>query len=436
MASDVRLTRADGVTIFLVNSSGSPTIGGDPGTAATTPFGVRSEWMPAPGEGDEVEEVLPLIYLGTTTTGVQAAVSLLNEQFSTEYSAPAVLSVLPNGALQPTYYEVYDGLARALMFGGTERSPAEGATSVWVDLKIRRSPLGGAPSLTTLLGSTSFTNKHTGNVFSLGTFPGDLQRAGQPLNITIAKPASQAAYTVFLATVHARTPATINSTLSGVTNTTTGSNFTASGSVDASILRARRILKLRVMARVKTLTNPTAGQIKVTVSAAGGSVLWAPATWHTLGANTSGQLIDLGGIGLDQLRYPLSNTTNITVQIALRSISGTAVTATLDYIECLFYYDFCRVESSAGLASGQRYQLLGAQNLSGGPWLPVVPEQAKIVTTADALIGEATIKQPLVRAYAGASLYAGWVDSGGAHTDTDTAAISAGVAVLYRGLRG
>lgn len=435
MASDIRIIRSDGNTVFLNNSSGSPTVGGDPGTAATTAFGVRSEYMPAPGEGEEVEETIPLVYLGATTTGVQDAISLLNEQFSADYSAPAVLYALPNGALQPTYYELYDGLARALTFGGTNRSPAEGATQVWIDLTIKRSALGGAPSMQTLFSASSFTNKHTGNVVSLGAFPGDLQRGeGQPLNITIAKPAAMAAYTMFLATLHARTPATINEAKT-TTSTTTGTNYTASGNIDASIIRARHGLKLRVLARVKTLTAPTKAQLKVTVSAASGSVLWV-SPWQTLGSNTTAQLIDLGGTGLDQLRYPLSNTSNITVQGTLRSTDGTSVTVTLDYIECLFYYDFCRVESTAGLAAGQRYQLLGAQNLSGGAWLPMVPEGAKIVTTADAFIGEATIKQPLVKAYAGASLYAAWCDSGGAHTDTDTAAISVGVAPLYRGLRG
>ena len=38
---------------------------------------------------------------------------------------------------------------------------------------------------------------------------------------------------------------------------------------------------------------------------------------------------------------------------------GTAITATLDYIEAILYYDWCVVEASSGLGASQRYQLLG-----------------------------------------------------------------------------
>jgi hypothetical protein len=48
-----------------------------------------------------------------------------------------------------------------------------------------------------------------------------------------------------------------------------------------------------------------------------------------------------------------------------------------------------------------------------------------IVTTADAPIRPVVLRQPLVRAFDGASLYAAWVDANGAHTNTDTTTITA-----------
>jgi hypothetical protein len=171
------------------------------------------------------------------------------------------------------------------------------------------------------------------------------------------------------------------------------------------------------------------------VAAASGGTLWV-SPWVTLGSNTTAQLIDLGGIGLDTLRYPLSNTSNCTIQGTLRSTDGTSVTATLGYVEALLYYDFCKVETGTALAASQRFQLLGAQNLAGGGWHPQIPETAMIVSTSDAPIRPVVLRQPLVRAFDGSSLYAAWVDANGAHTNTDTTTITASFAPLYRSLRG
>jgi hypothetical protein len=240
---------------------------------------------------------------------------------------------------------------------------------------------------------------------------------------------------LYLATVYSRTADTTSSTASAVTSTTTGTNFTISGSIDLSALRTRAGLKLRVMARLTTLTSPSKAQVKVTVAAASGGTLWV-SPWSTLGSNTTAQLVDLGGIDLAALRYPLSNTSNVTIQATLRSTDGTSVTATLGYVEALLYYDFCKVESGTALGASQRFQLLGAQNFNGNGWHPQIPETAMIVTTSDAPIRPVVLRQPLVRAFDGASLYAAWVDANGAHTNTDTTTITAQFAPLYRSLRG
>lgn len=440
MASDFRLIRADGTTIYLVNSTGVPVAGGSPASAATTPFGIRSEFELPVTEGEElgadpVDMVIPLIYMGASGSGAASAVQLLNEQFTARFNGPCILYAKPNGGTEG-YFELYKGIGSPTMVVGTQRGPGEGATNVFIDLKVLRSAFAGASALNTLIGAATFTNTHTGNVVSLGTLTGDMRYAGEPLNIRVDKPAAQSPVVLYLATVYSRAADTTSSTISGETNQTVGSNFTASGSIDLSALRIRAGLKLRVLARLTTLTNPSVAQVKPTVAASGGGPLWSPPNWTTLGSNTAAQLVDLGGIDLAQLRYALSNTSNVTIQISLRSVTGTAVTATLGYVEALLYYDFCKVESGTALAASQRFQLLGAQNLSGGGWLPQVPETAMIVSTSDAPIRPVTLRQPLVKGYAGSFLYAAWLDANGAHTNTDTTTVTVQLAPLFRTLRG
>jgi hypothetical protein len=169
---------------------------------------------------------------------------------------------------------------------------------------------------------------------------------------------------LYLATVYSRTADTTSSTASAVTSTTTGTNYTVSGSIDLSALRTRAGLKLRVMARLTTLTSPSKAQVKVTVAAASGGTLWVspgrrldrtpPRSWWIWAASA-----------WTALRYALSNTSNVTIQATLRSTDGTSVTATLGYVEALLYYDFCKVESGTALGRKPALSAAGAQNLSG-----------------------------------------------------------------------
>jgi hypothetical protein len=381
MASDYRLIRADGTTIYLVNSTGTPVAGGSPYAPATTPFGIDSDWTPISAPDDDaasIEETIPLIYLGSAGTDAATAVQRLHEQFTARFSAPCVLYAQPSGGTAG-YFELSSGKAQPAAFGGTKRGPGEGAANILIDLAVRRSAYAAAAALTNAINGTSFTNTHTGNVVTLGTLMGDMRYVGLPMNIRVDKPAAQSPVVLYLATVYSRTADTTSSTASGVISTTTGTNFTISSSIDLSALRTRAGLKLRVMARLTTLTSPSKAQVKVTVSAASGGQLWV-SPWATLGSNTTAQIVDLGGIDLSVLRYALSNTSNVTIQATLRSTDGTSVTATLGYVEALLYYDFCKVESGTALGASQRFQLLGAQNLSGNGWHPQIPETALIVS--------------------------------------------------------
>lgn len=415
--------------VHLVNSNYAPTAGGDPAAAATTCFSVRDGWTFRPGE---IEEEIPIAILGTSQANAASHLRQLKRALKTAtFSAPAAIVWTPEGGAT-LYGECYGGSVEELPGEGI--GPAAGGYDLEGAIRLTRAPIFGAGALETLINGATFTNTHTGNAITLGALSGDLDYLGQPLNIRFDKPAAQSPTVLYLSTIYSRTADTTSSTLNAITSTTTGSDFTISGSVDASTLRTRAGLKLRVLARLTTLTNPSVAQVKVTVRASGGGVLWTNHVWVTLGSNTTAQLVDFGGIGLDQLRYSLSNTSNITIQVSLRSATGTAVTATLGYVEALLYYDFAKVESGTALAASQRFQLLGAQNLSAGGWLPQRQETAMIVSTADAPIRPVVLRQPLVRAFSGASLYAAWVDANGAHTNTDTTTITATHAPLYETL--
>lgn len=454
MASDYRLiSPSTGHVLYLVNSSGTPTAGGSPFAAATTPFGIVSDWAPTAAppvaqyaggppltnggslaylSNDNVEEALTLTYQGGSGDDARRAVQLVRQQITTLFAGPCLLYARPSGASEPTYFELLTADVQEIGWPDTKTSPGEGATSLHLTLSIVRRPYGGAAALDSLLSASSFTNNASAT--ALTPIRGDLAYEGQPLNIMIAKPTSQAAAQVYLATVYSVTQKTVSSTLTAQTSTT-GVTFTASSSIDLSALRTRAGLKLRCTARLATLTNPSKAQVRAVVQTTAGNTLWT-GPWVTLSTNTTAQLVDCLGSGLDSLRVPISNTSSVLVQIGLRSIDGTAITATLDYVEAILYYDWCVVEAASGLGSSQRYQLLGAQNLSGGGWLPLTPPAALVTDGSDTPVKAAVIKGQLVRAFSGCSLYVAWKESDGGHTKTDTAAVSVSHCALYRSLRG
>jgi hypothetical protein len=440
--------------IHLVHATGAPSRGGAPQYPHSTPIAVEKGWTPgvaapemvwaggAPfADGQKplyatyanVEERIPITIDGADSDNAAQILHHLKLALaSATYSAPIVWRMRPYAATNEAYAEVY--AASVQERAGDEIGPAEGGSQIAATITLTRSPFFGANSLTTLIGAVSLTNGPGGNVVSLGTLAGDLIREGQPLNIRLDKPTTQSAEYVLLATVHSRLSATITSTKT-TTSTTTGTAFTASGSLDVSALRTRAALSLRVLARLATLTAPSKAQISVTVQTAAGSTLWV-SPWRTLSSDTSAQLVDLGGAGLEMLRTPLSSTLSVALLISIRSTDGTSVTATLDYVEALLCYDACLITSSGGLSTGQHYELLGAQNLSGGGYLPLIPEIALITDSSLTPVKTAIIRGQLPRAWEGASLYVAWLHSSGAHTKTDTASLTVTHAPLWRTLRG
>ena len=455
MASDYRLiSPATGLTVYLVNSSGTATAGGSPFLPSTTPFGTRSEWTPAAAAADllergggpfahgsdlawlsypTIDETIPLLWQGTAGEAGRA-VQLLRDQFAALYAQPCLLYCRPSGATTGVYFEILSARVQEAEFDGTKRSPAEGAAAIWIDLAIRRRPFAGLASVETLISAATIGNTGTGSpdndiAYEASiTVKGDLRFEGSPLNVRLTKPTSQSPIAVHMASIYARTYQSIASA-----KTTSGSTtYTASTAIDVSALRTRAGLKLRVVGRLTSLTSPSNAQVRATVQTASGATL-AVLPWVQLGSDTTAQFVDFGATTLDALRVPLSNTTSVIIQGEIKSLSG-SVTATLSYIEVLLYYDYCIVECSAALSTSQRLHVLGAQNLAGGGWLPMTAPAALITDGSDAPVRTAVVKGTAPRAYAGASFWIAWVDANGAHTASDTAALTVTHAPQYRSL--
>lgn len=440
-------------TVHLMNKSGSPVAGGSPCLWHTTPFALQTGWAPKvaqpqvvySGESPmslgarplystyrNVVDTLPVNVVGTDSANLAWALQQLKAELSgASYSRPLVWSHKPAGASFEVFAEIYAGTVQEKT--NTAIGPIEGGADIEIEIEIVRSPFFGADELITLISAQTFTNTHTGDALTLGELFGDMVAEGQPLNIRVDKPATGAAASLILATIHSRTGSSINGAVT--TTSTTGANYTATGSIDVSALRARAALELRILARFKTLTSPSSALVRATVKTAAGNTLWI-GSWVPLSTDTTAQLVDLGGAPLDMLRVPMgSAAANITITVSICTPSGASVTATLDYVESLLAYDVCIIES-AGLASGQHHECFGAQNVSGGGWLPQIPEVAGCFDGSSVQTNFARIRGQLPRAFRGASLFVAWYDSGRSHVITDTAAVTVKMAPLWRSLRG
>lgn len=442
--------------IHLVNQSGTPTAGGSPYAWSTTPLATGEGWMPEVAEPkdiyrgsvpfsnvitladqsyENVNDTIPINIVGTTSDEVA---DILQELKTTLAKAskrrPVMWKLQPHGATNMIYAEIYSGSVKEHVTNG--QSPIEGFYDIEGEIKVTRTPFFAVQDLQVIASALAIGNgaAASSNLVSFGLLDGDLANEGQPINIQFNKPASQVAAKVTLASVVKRVATTITSTLTGVTSQT-GTTFTASAAIDVSELRSYDGVALRLMARIKTITNPAKVQVMATIQTSTGNTLWI-GPWVDLAANATAQLIDLRGTSLDAIRSPLTTAQTIKIQCSLRSIDGTSVTATLDYIETLLAYSDVAIIESSGLGASQHYWLFGAQNLSGGGWLPVSRPRGGIFDSSDLTIQGIGIKGTLPLARADASLYIAWQEADGGHTATDTATITINHAPLYQTLRG
>lgn len=156
MASSYSIVGSDGSTIvYLVNSSGIPTPGGDPTSAATTPFGIRSHWTPTAAKrlDSYVDETIPLVYIGSSVDGALDDLDLLRNLVDDPTTGQASFVCQPNGASSPISYGIYwIDVVQESGWEGTSTSPGEGATRYFIDLTLRRTAQPGGTIFEDLLG--------------------------------------------------------------------------------------------------------------------------------------------------------------------------------------------------------------------------------------------------------------------------------------------
>lgn len=442
-ASDYRLY-LDSTPIYLNNQRGVPTIGGNPHSPTATPLIlVAADWRPGAPEaslvagGDSQDlmgltyaplvETIPLLCRAQDAEQLAQILALFNRHARLT-STPGVLWCQPKGVAAPILFAVSRVEARAVPLQNT-RDPGEGASDVAIQLKLRRSPIGGAAALSTLASALSITNS---SLTAFGAIAGDMAAEGQPLQIRLDKPTAQSPIRAFFASVQSRTTATIGNLVT--TTSTSGAAFTASSSISASPLRAADGLHLHVVARLTGLTTPSKAQLRVRAESSTAATLWQ-GPWVDLDTGTSTQLVDLDGSTLDALRLAVGSAPAIVLRAELRSKDGTSVAATLASLEALWCYDWTIVELGAALAAGQRLYGLGANLVPGGPYLPLDPAEAIVADSSDVPVQLARVRGQLPRAIQGASLYVAWIDAGGAHTSSDTANLTLQMAPLWRSPR-
>jgi len=449
-------------TIYLNNTAGAVTPGGDPTVGALTPFAIRGGWTPAAAEPDSafassgplsaaarlaysaypltVQETIPIGVEGTSHNNAQRLLGLLRAALRRPGKrGPIVWRMRPTGALFDAYTEVYGGAVADDGGSGGIDAAHTGGYHLEAEITLTRAAFWASDTLeTAIAAATSVANRPSGTPSNVTAFAGlsqgELLDEGQPLNLTIAKPASMAAVSLYLATVESRSaqaPASAKTTTS-----TSGVAFTAGTAIDVSALRAKPGLFVYGFARLTTITAPTKIKVQLTFQSPAGSTLWA-GPWVPIGTNTTAQLVDLLGTGLESARLPGAGAMQAVPVVNIKSTDGTSVTATLDTLDILLAYTVGSIDGGAGLSAGQSYQIYSAQNYAGGGWLPLPAPIASVVdSSTGAHIRRCVARGEMPLAMQGASLWLAWVDSGGAHTATDTTTISAQSVPLWHTIRG
>lgn len=446
---------SNGTTWHLNNSSGAPTVGGAATAAATSPFMLIDDswtvqsappdvlWSGGPPFHDgsipvvrttpNVTESFTLICAGSSHDNSASLVRTLSQLLNTAlFTAPCVLGYQPSGATSMMYTEIYSAVVQPTT--NYLVNPVRGSSTITLQVTITCAPLFGASSLATLINAATFNNTGTGgsnNTQSLGALTGDLIYEGQPLNIKLAPSAANGSYV--LATVLSRTYAA-SVAGGGTTSSTTFVAYTSGVNLAIPTVRDNRGVRVRIHARVKTLTNPTKAKMRCTLTGGGYILATMPFT-PTLGSDTTGQFVDFGGVSLEAIRNTVvSGGSAIQATFEIASTDGTSVTVQLDYSEMLLYYDYMAVEAPA---TSLAFWLAGAQNINGGVWLPMAQGVAVTVDSSNVQQVACVARGTYPRAFSGASLYmAMYATTTKAHVVAHTATITVNHAPLYRVMRG
>lgn len=458
MPLDVRII-SGGTTYYLVNSSGTPTRGGAPTGASTTPFSLQTaSWTQSAAERQTVYSGAPPFRVGssplyagygnvteTLNIGVMASsadnladlLRTLRRVLNTAlFSTPAVLYWQPQGASQPVYFEIYSADVQET---GEWNNPSAGFTDVLLRVTWTRSAVGGRLSVgETLLNAVNFGYNGTSvptSVVSLGASgAGDLVNDGQPMNVqavtnggfidAVLRAGVVESYTYLAGT--ASTSTTSTATLIAYTTTLDPRTIKAGtkGRVTASIGSPSGDAVARAIVAVQ-FTDATRAV----------SIYTSP--WISLrGANGTA---DFGGFDLGALK-PFRNASSVLLRITfeVRSTTGASVFFSITFMELMRTYTWCEVTWPfyGTRQSGQILAIYGFPESSGVPALPLAVPAAWIQSAAGALAVPGVLRGTAPRYYPGSSLYLQWLTYNYIYNGNDSAAVTATQAPLYLTLRG
>jgi len=316
----------------------------------------------------------------------------------------------------------------------------EGMADLEAEITWTRAPFFGNLSAgETLINAISIRNVGTGspdNFETYATGTGDLINEGSPLNIKfLPTTASNNPTVVYLASLLSRT---YDASVTGNNSVTSSGTFGALTSTSASIapLFTARGLKVRVIGRFSVMS--TNAEVRLFYGVGGSPAQYTRGVIPNAGV---AQLVDFGPLFVAN-RYLASVTTgdSVFLRIEVRSITGGAINVTIDYLETLFYYDFCACRLPAGTSMNvgtAEYLYLDSFVIkSTYPALPRPPTQAWVFTSSNSVSLPCEIRGTPIRYFAGSSLYAAWSNPTVAHATTQAATVSAFHAPLFKTLRG
>lgn len=392
---------------------------------------------------NSVTEQVPIQLKGATHNSAVFLLRQLRQILNqASFSVPAVLAVQPNGSTNVTYYEI--------LYGDVQEDPRfindeAGSGVMRALITWTRTPFGGNLSTgETVLNGVLYTNTGTGannntQAFSAGT--GELVYEGQPLNLTYGTSSTTVCTQLYAASVYKRTYGTTGTGVSipfSNTTYTLGITQIVCDSFEVTSLLTNASLKIRFVPHFSS-SNPTAMRLRFrVVTSTSGTTNTLFTSAEVTPSSTNPQYLDMGFI-TNYVRRTKGITSPVLYLILdYRSPSGAATDITLNSVDILYYYTFCRI-SGGGAIFGSTNTLTGYVDCfpeqTNAPCLPYpTPKVYSQYAGGDFSPAVPIIGTP-PRYYSGASLWTAW-GTASAWTKTHQVVITATNAPLYRTLRG
>ena len=381
---------------------------------------------------DNASDIIPIqIYADTPSNAFDALQVIRQELKRALFDLPPILEIRLDGVTNSSYYEISDGdVLENPVYAYDEQNVGMYRTQI----QLTRSPFAGKLSSGDVaLATTTFGNTGTGspdNVAAFSAVDGDLIYEGQPLNVTIGNtgPINEIG-PIWLASIHSRI---YDASQAGVYSGT-DSDIIQSTTFDTTPLKTRRGLNVRIKMHLSAWSGDSFGFPNFTIQ----TRVSGPGTPYYESNPIAGFpfVQDLGRIpvNLESLN-DVTDSNAFGVSFRLQKTSGASISATLNHIECIFYYTWCRIDT-AGVSTTRFSYIDTFQESTNVVCLPHIAPKLYMIenpATTPERFGTNRYSGTLPQYYSGASLYAAWKQP---HTDTSVT-LAATCAPLYRTQRG